>query len=215
MYIYVYIAYTSFSSLPDPSLSLFHPLRVLFYCLFSGKSIQCDSCCPHTLDVVAIHWSMMCCWDHTLREKWPFFWQLPISRDGTLCHLRTPCWGFTCLSLCRPCSCCYKHCTFICAIGLLCQENGTSLELSVISASYNLPGPSSRVMFDFGCTECGVDISSKAQHCALSCSLTVSQLWVSALIVMNCKKKLLYEDWMYWYSTKPLGLVWVYAHLEE
>lgn len=132
-----YILHTPLSSLLDPSLSLLHPLRVLFYCLFSDKSIQRDSCCPHTLDVVAIHWSMVCCWDHTLRENWPFFWQLPIGTDGTSCHLRTPRWGFACYSLCRPCACCYKHCTFICATGLLCPENATSLELSAISASYN------------------------------------------------------------------------------
>lgn len=146
-----------------------------------------------------------------LGKNWLFFLaatngQYFLSRDGILCQLCTPCWDFACLSLCRPCACCYKHCTFICATGLLCPEKATSLEFSAISASYNLLGSHLGWWLSLGCDECGIDISGRVQHCVLSYSLTIFQLWVSVLIVMDSKKKLICKDWMYWYSTKTLGV---------
>lgn len=154
---------------------------------------------------------MVCCWGHTLRENWLFSWQLPTANASSVgmefyassaLHagvlLAWACAGLVHVVTNTAHSYVWLAC---CVQKRLLRWSSPPSLLPTISLA-----PLLGWWLSLGCDECGIDISGRVQHCVLSYSLTIFQLWVSVLIAMDSKKKLLCKDWMYWYNIKTLGV---------
>lgn len=96
------------------------------------------------------------------------------------------------LDLHRPCACCNMHCKLICELQMMCPKDSFLVDshyLWFLHSFYNTP-PSTMIPKP---SEAMVQYALiRAEHSLVSYSLCFVQLWVSVLIIIYCKQKLLY-----------------------